>query len=115
MLRNKKRLLLQYFQIEMALTSIPKAELVIIGASVAGGFLIRKLIRFGTWTKFNTTVIDRNEFVEWLVTMDDYLFDETKVDKHLFRTKDYFEQNQLSKYNIKFVQGTNKSHKFNLF
>ena len=89
----------------MAAKNESRAELVILGASIGGGFLLRKLISTGTYRKFNTTVIDRNEYMEWFVSIDRYICDESLVDGHMVRAKDYFEKNKLEQYNMKFIQG----------
>lgn len=81
-------------------------NLVIVGASVGGGYILRQLISSGKWAKFNTTVIDRNDYLEWFLSFDRYICDETLTKKHLLTTAEYFEKNKMSKYNIRFVQGT---------
>ncbi len=87
----------------MADKSLP--SLVIVGASVGGGFLVRQLISSGEWHKFNTTVIDKNDFLEWFINSDRYLSDSSLIDQHLLSITTYFEKNKLDQFNIKFVQG----------
>ena len=82
-----------------------KPTLVIIGCSVAGTYILRQLIGNSGWLKFRIIVIDKNDYIEWFINIQSYLCNEKTVDQYLLSINEYFTKNNLSQYNMEFVQG----------